>query len=45
MTKIVNSNQSHKSLMNEAKFDVLYTIYCNLGQFTLIIRETDYKKA
>ena len=26
-------------LRNEANFDVLYTIYCNLGQFTLIIRE------
>jgi hypothetical protein len=31
-------------LRNEANFDVLYTIYCNLGQFMLIICEVDYKK-
>jgi hypothetical protein len=24
--------------------DVLYTIYCNMGRFTLIIHEADYKK-
>jgi hypothetical protein len=29
---------------NEANFDALYKIYCNLGQFTLIIREADYIK-
>jgi hypothetical protein len=34
----------HSQLRNEANFEVLYTIYCNLGQFTLIIREVDYKK-
>jgi hypothetical protein len=34
-----------KYLRNEANFDILYTIYCNLGQFTLIIRKADYKKA
>jgi hypothetical protein len=27
------------TLRNETNFDVLYMIYCNLGQFTLIIRE------
>jgi hypothetical protein len=32
-------------LKNEANFDILYTIYCNLGQFTLVICEAYYKKA
>jgi hypothetical protein len=32
-------------LKNEANFYILYTIYWNLGQFTLIIHKADYKKA
>jgi hypothetical protein len=45
--KALYKNQSLLLLLrNEANFDVLYTIYRNLGQFTLnIIREADYKKA
>jgi hypothetical protein len=26
----------HYKYMNEANFDILYTIYCNLGQFNTL---------
>jgi hypothetical protein len=31
-------------IRNEANFDVC-TIYCDMGQFTLIIHEADFKKS
>jgi hypothetical protein len=31
-------------LRNSANFDILYTSYCKLGQFTRIIHEADHKK-
>jgi hypothetical protein len=34
-----NISERKVELRNEVNFDVLYTIYCDLGQFTLIIRE------
>jgi hypothetical protein len=39
LSKYSSNNVKHDSInkiiSNEANFDVLYTIYCNLGQFTL----------
>jgi hypothetical protein len=37
-----NPSKDNNKDNNEANFDVLYTIYCNLGQFILIIHEADY---
>jgi hypothetical protein len=37
VTQVTLGALTYGSIRSGAYFDVLYTIYCNLGQFTLII--------